>query len=197
MLGLSFACGAFRVLTYLAVSSILNIALGYALASYLGQTRAPRTVSTINRSNPPASEPVAPTTTTTPLAATAARLDPQPVSVQPAEEKGWAEAFLKSETAAEPTPSEPVAAQPLAVDLTGAPQITPIADEMEAAARPPVEELPVEEEESATVAPAPASAEVERELLAGIEEFRNQLAQLKSGAAEPSPAAQPAAVATN
>lgn len=192
------------MLTYLAVSSVLNIALGYALAVYLGQTRAPRTVMTTPRPSSPSSEPAAPTATTTPLAATAARLDPQTAPTQPAEDKGWAEAFLKPETAAEPAPSEPVAAAPVAAipmaaepviaDLTGAPQATPIADEMAAADRRPAEELPVEEEESAAVQPEPASPEVERELLAGIEEFRNQLAQLKSGTAEQAPAAQLAAV---
>jgi hypothetical protein len=67
---------------------------------------------------------------------------------------------------------------------------------LDSADRPPAVELSAEEEDSAAVAPAPSSADVEKELLAGIEEFRNQLAQLKGGVAEEPAAAQPATVQT-
>jgi hypothetical protein len=192
-----FDCGAFGVLTYLAVSSVLNIALGYALAMYLGQTRAPRAVSTTSPTSPPASQPSAPAATTTPLAATAARIDPQPALSPPPDDKGWAEAFLKAETAAEPAPPEPVAAAPASADSTATPAASSIADALAAADRQPVEESPIEEEESTVDQAAPPNPEVEQELLAGIEEFRNQLAQLKGGTAEQSPATQPTAVQTN
>jgi hypothetical protein len=185
------------VLTYLAVSSVLNIALGYALAVYFGQTRAPQTVPTTPRPSSPASETAARAATTMPLAATAARLDPQPAPVQPADDKGWADAFLKSETATEPAPSESVAAALVAADSPATPVTASLANALGAPDRQVAEELPVEEEESAAVEPAPESPEVEKELLAGIEEFRNQLAQLKGGAGEQATAVQPVAVQSN
>jgi hypothetical protein len=84
-----------------------------------------------------------------------------------------------------------VATAPIATESTAPPPATPIADEPPAADRQFAEESPIEDE-SAADEPAPASAEVEKELLAGIEDFRNQLAQLKGGVTEQAHAAQPA-----
>jgi hypothetical protein len=175
------------VITYLAVSAVLNIALGYALAVYLGHTRMQTSDSLTPRpATPIAAAPPAPAATIVPVEPS------KPETAQAKDDKGWAESLLRSELAAEPVAAEvPVETAEAAAGAAG-PVPAPAAelDDLESPALP---QPAMEDLDSASRERAAGPTEVEQELLAGIEEFRNQLAQLQSGAAGPA-ANRPAAV---
>jgi len=132
------------LLAFLAVTAVINIALGYALARYLDRSALPasddhslelptrQTTASIVADEPPPSAPAA-------------------------------------QVEAAPTPAA------VRSELSEAPNGSPSAPSQPAEH---VESLPHDAEAGADAESPP----VEHELLAGIEEFRSQLAQLKGGA---------------
>jgi hypothetical protein len=173
------------VLTFLGVTAIINIALGYVLAVYLGHARAaaapPISMAAAAHGPPQA------TAELQTVARPVARREALPTEVkQPnaTEVAGWGDAFLAS--------GEPPA---------GSDRETPAADIMMRTSAAEGESSvtarlagDVPTGEIAVLARSESTPDaVEQELLAGIEEFRNQLAQMKDGAvpaaADPRPAA--------
>ncbi len=128
---------------FVVVTALLNLALGYGLAIYLGYGELPRLrrariVAPVNAEGP---------------AATAA------------------DETVAQESAAYATAPDPTAAMPTMASTAGLPDET-VAETVTTA--PPAATV------TAPVESANDAAELEHEVLAGIEEFRNQLAQMKA-----------------
>ncbi len=119
---------------FLALSALVNIALGYGLAIFLGHARMKQG----NQS----------------------------------EELPHIDSYAEPMQAAIPEPMAPPAPAP---DMHAPPTPMPAPAEV-AAVAPPVAAAPAEP----VAAAAEESAELETDVLAGIEEFRNQLAQMKA-----------------
>jgi hypothetical protein len=126
------------VITFLVVTSIINIALGYALAVYLGSTAALHPKGQAVEAAP-----------AMPIAAGAPFAMERPAFTWP------------MDGVAIPTPTAPATVATAAS--------TGVAPSFMAASASPADEAGV----------PTRTAEMEQDLLAGIEEFRNQLAQLK------------------
>ncbi len=176
------------MIAFLAVTTVINIALGYALAVYLGRANMKVAAAPALPANP-ATVGVLPTrrlaNQDAPNEAPAMSAPAAPVAPQ-----------IKAEL------PELVAKQPVATEVESAPvaeQQPVFTAPVDAVAAQLAAQLPGEEplaEDTATAgepldseaALPPAAQGVEQDLLAGIEEFRSQLAQLKGGPAEVPPA---------
>ncbi len=157
------------MLAFLAITAVINIALGYALAVYLGKAQArpatmaasaasPRSLPTrrlAGQGNPAEAPATAPPAAIAPSQPETSALVAEAPAVNDAESP-----------AALGAPG--VAASPSAAEETGLVASASEADAID------------DEHDNPLTLPAPAP--VEMDLLAGIEEFRSQLAQLKGDA---------------
>jgi hypothetical protein len=132
------------VTIFLTISALMNIGLGYWLATYLAREKARATAVAVGDDH---------------SHAVVEEHEAQTLPLQ---------AALPMEL---PTPSAAMPAAPQQV-----------AAAMPAMPTSPVTQTPVAAEVSAAspIAPAAEAPEIETEVLAGIEEFRNQLAQMKA-----------------
>jgi hypothetical protein len=146
------------VIAFVVITSILNLGLGYALALYVGRAR----------------------TLSTPYATDVAQSAPFAFSRTGAVMPAADPLYSRGEAAGMPWPAMPPAPEPPATILGGI--SAPIEQAVAATTRLAVEDAAEQPEEKQT-----RSSAAEQDLLAGIEEFRNQLAQLK-GMAAPVPA---------
>lgn len=155
------------MIAFVAITALVNIGLGYALAMYLGQAKS--------KHEPSADE--ASTTLTLPTRKLSNHEPP-----------------VATSTPAPATPAAPTATVERPAESPPAPSMADaIAAAMQQTAAAPAAEVDAEMATQAPTTADEAAAPVEHELLAGIEEFRSQLAQLKGSAGADQAAAPQAA----